>query len=88
MNEIASATNAKPFAGFEPFEQMFHVSLKDDVLKRLTGEEGHEPFAGIDALLQELESAGKSIPANAAAWDRFLRHIREQATDTPLRRSA
>jgi hypothetical protein len=58
------------------------------ILKRLTGEEGHDPFPSIDALLQELESAGKSIPANAAAWDRFLRHVREQATDTPLRRSA
>lgn len=38
VNEIASASNAKPFAGIEPFEQMFHVSLRDDVLKRLSGE--------------------------------------------------
>lgn len=38
VNEIGRAAGSKPFAGIEPFEQMFHVSLKDDVLSRLTGE--------------------------------------------------
>lgn len=38
VNEIGSAAGSKPFAGITPFEQMFHVSLKDDVLSRLTGE--------------------------------------------------
>ena len=58
------------------------------ILKRLCGEEGQEPFAGASALLAEMDSVGTSIPANAAAWERFVRHVREQSAGTPLRRSA
>jgi hypothetical protein len=57
------------------------------LLKRLCGEEG-EPFATAQALLNELDEAGSSVPANAAAWERLVKHVREEAADNPLRRSA
>jgi hypothetical protein len=48
------------------------------VLRRLCGEEG-EPYGSVGELMAELDTAGSSVPANAAAWERFIRHIREQS---------
>ena len=56
------------------------------VLRRLCGEEG-EAFESAGSLLAELDAAGSAVPANAAAWERFVRSIRDQSADTPLRRS-
>jgi len=57
------------------------------LLRRLCGEEG-EPFGSARELLDELDGAGAAIPPNATAWERLIKHVREQAADTPLRRSA
>ncbi len=57
------------------------------VLGRLCGE-GAGPYASAAALLDDLDAAGADIPPNAAAWERFVRQVREQSGDTPLRRSA
>ena len=58
------------------------------VLRRLTDRraEGRYPSAAV--LLEELEKAGADVPANGAAWDRLLRHVRDEAVDTALRLSA
>ena len=55
------------------------------VLARLRGEPG---YATAGELLEELERASSDVPANAAAWERLLRHVREEAADTTLRLSA
>ena len=39
-------------------------------------------------LLDDLDRAGAEAPANAAAWERFVREVREQAVDAAWRRSA
>ena len=38
INDIASASNSKPFASLEPFEQGFGIDVKRDLLSKLTGE--------------------------------------------------
>ncbi len=55
------------------------------VLRRLTGKPG---YPNARELLDELEQATADVPANGAAWDRLLRHVREEAGDTTLRLSA
>jgi hypothetical protein len=40
------------------------------------------------AVLEDLDRAGADVPPNTAAWERFVRQVREQAADTPLRLSA
>jgi hypothetical protein len=41
------------------------------------------------ALLEDLDQAGASVPPNAEAWDRLLRHVREHAAEEArLRQSA
>jgi hypothetical protein len=56
-----------------------------ELLRRLRGE-----GAALTAreLLDELDRAGADIPANTAAWERFVRLIQEAAAATPLRQSA
>lgn len=56
------------------------------LLARLQGE--GEPIASAQALVEELERAGAKVPASGAAWDRLLRHLREQAPAAGLRSSA
>src|SRR5207245_1695154 len=51
------------------------------VLQRLCGEEGTEPYSSAAALLEALDAAGAAVPANAAAWERFVRQVREQSSD-------
>jgi hypothetical protein len=56
------------------------------VLRRLTG--SAEPYPDAAALQANLEAAGAAVPPNAAAWERFVRQVREQSGAAPLRRSA
>jgi hypothetical protein len=43
----------------------------------------------VASLLEELDNAGSSLPANAEAWDRLLRYVRDHAAqDAGLRQSA
>jgi DNA repair exonuclease SbcCD ATPase subunit len=47
------------------------------ILARLCAEEGKTPYATAAALLEDLDRAGSNVPANAEAWDRLGRHVRE-----------
>jgi len=58
------------------------------VVRRLTGETAEARYPSAAALLEELEKAGADVPANGAAWDRLLRHVRDEAVETALRLSA
>jgi chromosome segregation ATPase len=57
-----------------------------EVLHRLSGEAG---YANAGALLEDLDRVGAEVPANPEAWDRLLRHVRDQVADDPrVRQSA
>jgi hypothetical protein len=58
------------------------------LLDRLAAESPEQRFADAAALLDELERVGAEVPANSAAWERLLAHVRQQAVDTALRLSA
>jgi hypothetical protein len=59
------------------------------ILNRLISEDTTQCYASVAVLLEELDSAGANIPANAEAWDRLLRYVREHAAeDAGLRQSA
>ncbi len=57
------------------------------VLNRLTGEQG-TAYANAAELLEDLDRVSSEAPANATAWERFVREVREQAADAAWRRSA
>ena len=40
------------------------------------------------ALLEAAEGLSDQVPANTAAWERFVKQIREESADRVLRRSA
>jgi hypothetical protein len=58
------------------------------VLAQLSAGAPADRPATATALLAELERAGADVPGNAAAWERFVRQVREQSADPALRRSA
>jgi hypothetical protein len=48
-----------------------------------------EPFPSANALLEDLDRISGDIPANAEAWDRLIKFIRDHASpETALRQSA
>lgn len=57
------------------------------ILDRLTTETPAKRYTSAAALLEDLEGKN-AVPANATAWERFLQHVREEATATALRQSA
>jgi hypothetical protein len=57
------------------------------VLRRFQAEPP-EGYASAQELLDDLDRAGSQVPANAAAWERFVRQVREESADTVLRQSA
>jgi chromosome segregation ATPase len=59
------------------------------ILARLTGNEPSIGYTTATALLEDLERAGTDLPPNAEAWERLLRHVREQAAEeSRVRQSA
>jgi hypothetical protein len=59
-----------------------------DILFRLRSDSG-QGFASAQALLDELDHISGAIPANQEAWDRLIRHVRENAAPAAaLRQSA
>ena len=58
------------------------------VLRRLRAERPEERYAGAAALLEDLDRVSAAAPANAAAWERFVRAVREHAAPAALRQSA
>ena len=59
----------------------------EGVLARLTGQAA-PPYASAAELLEDLDRVSGEAPANATAWERFVREVREQAADGAWRRSA
>jgi chromosome segregation ATPase len=59
-----------------------------EVLSNLTADDPARWPASATALLADLERAAADVPANAAAWERFVRQVRDQSADPALRRSA
>ena len=58
------------------------------LLKRLTADNSEERLASAALLIEALEQVRAAIPANTAAWERFVKQVREQSADTALRESA
>jgi hypothetical protein len=59
------------------------------VLHRLGADEAADAYPSAAALLEALDSTGAEVPPNAEAWDRLLRHVRENAVaEAALRESA
>jgi chromosome segregation ATPase len=45
-------------------------------------------YATAQVLLEDLDHAGAEVPPNAAAWERFVRQVREDSAESELRQSA
>jgi chromosome segregation ATPase len=45
-------------------------------------------YASTQELLDDLDRASTAVPANAAAWERFIRQVREESSAAVLRQSA
>jgi hypothetical protein len=52
-----------------------------DILSRLEPNDGVLQFESASELLDALEQVGDKLPANAAAWDRLVQHIRDHAAE-------
>src|SRR5262249_45387678 len=59
-----------------------------EIVRRLTTDNAAERFESASALLDVLDQAGSEVPANAAAWERFVKQVREQSDEVVLRRTA
>ena len=58
------------------------------ILYRMAAD-GDAGYANVAELLGELQKAADAIPANAEAWDRLLKYVRENgAAEATLRQSA
>jgi chromosome segregation ATPase len=73
----AKKPRAKPFP-----------SALQTLLDRLSATDPALSYASAAAVLEELDRAGTEVPANAAAWERFVRQVRDQSVDAALRFSA
>ncbi len=63
-------------------------SVLSTVLGRFHHENEAKRYASSAALLEDLDRAADDVPANAAAWERFVHQVREESTATTLRESA
>jgi hypothetical protein len=58
------------------------------VLDRLATSESTARFPSAAEVLEALNRAGAEVPANAAAWDRFVHQVKAQSVDAAVRMSA
>jgi hypothetical protein len=58
------------------------------VLGRFHHDNEAKRYSSTAVLLEDLERASRDLPVNDAAWERFVRQVREEATATALRESA
>lgn len=59
------------------------------LLQRLHHENPNKRYANSTDLLADLDRIAADVPANPEAWDRLLKHVRENGTaELPLRRTA
>jgi hypothetical protein len=60
-----------------------------NVLNRLGSSEEDSGYQDAAALLEDLDKAGATVPANSSAWERFIKQVSEQSTASkPAKRSA
>jgi hypothetical protein len=76
---VPSGKNSK----IKPLPDALHA-----ILTRLQSDGEAERYNDTAALLADLDRAGGDVPANAAAWERFVRQVREESADIALRESA
>jgi hypothetical protein len=57
------------------------------ILRRFHADGAH-CYDSAAALLEDLDRAGPEVPANATAWERFVRQVRDESAATALRESA
>jgi hypothetical protein len=57
------------------------------ILGRFHHDDENQRYGSMAALLEDLERAGAAVPANTAAWERFVRQVREESAAV-LRESA
>ena len=55
--------------------------------QRMTAADEAARFADAASLLAELDRVSAAVPANSAAWERFVRQVREQTADLALRKT-
>lgn len=58
------------------------------ILTRLNADRPEDRFPSAAALLEALDQASAQVPANATAWERFVKQIRDQSADRKVRRTA
>src|SRR5262249_52712018 len=59
------------------------------ILERLNAADAEARYPSAAALLEALDGASADVPANAEAWDRLLKHVRENAVpEAALRETA
>ncbi|MBV9122161.1 MAG: hypothetical protein JO112_02215, partial [Planctomycetes bacterium] len=59
------------------------------ILYRLTPEAGENRYLSASLLLEDLDRQSANVPSNTEAWDRLLRHVRDQeAEEKGIRQSA
>ncbi|MFO0879086.1 MAG: hypothetical protein U0840_17215 [Gemmataceae bacterium] len=58
------------------------------ILARLVAGESEQPYQSARELLEDLEQIGNKVQATNTAWDRLLRHVRDQAAPVGLRMPA
>jgi hypothetical protein len=63
-------------------------AILQNILSRFHHEVPTQRYDSAAALLEELERAGAAVSANTAAWERFVRQVREESAASTLRESA
>jgi hypothetical protein len=87
LGQIASAWAALGTAAKKTAPRPFPDILQT-ILLHLTAANEDDRFPSATALLDELERISGDVPANEAAWDRFIRFTLDQAGESALRQSA
>lgn len=63
-------------------------AVLQNILSRFHHDDESQRYESAAALLEDLARAGAEVPANTAAWERFLRQVREEFAASSLRESA
>jgi chromosome segregation ATPase len=87
LGKIA-ASWAASVPGTKPSRSKALPVVLQEIVRRFASEDVAERFESAAALLDALEKAGSEVPANAAAWERFVKQVREQTDEVVLRRTA
>jgi hypothetical protein len=86
LGRLVAAWTETP-SGRKPRTKPLPAGLQE-MLNRLTATDPSPQFAGPADVLEALDRVSAEVPANAAAWERFVRQASEQATDAAVRLSA